>query len=466
MNVNLGTASQEAAGRCVRGKKAVRRLASLMCVVMMSATAIAAASDPAAEWPLERDIFNSGRLGEVPFGFASWRDLFAEQERLNDAAASVLADPHAAAQLADVIASPAARRLQVYWKGGLEDSTRRLLARLRTRMPVDWHSAGFSRVEMLAASRRALALEEVIGAGPRSDGSGLDITFNPGSARNGVTASLLAKVERVAPGMRLNASVGPAVQFAHSRDDMSLPFYGGGRISDSLLKNVCSLGMPVNFDWAGARQSGWLTAGHCVHANMKSRVHAGSTLIGSVHSRSEGWDVAIIHSTADKLEARVFVGRPAGESAAVPIGSVRTSVTGNVVFSSGSSTGLNGPLAITALDQFVEYDGSLVCAERRDCANIPGYRISSLVRAKHLHGRTAVANGDSGGVAFSFDTDGRAVARGILSQKDPLTKVTCPSDHRMPSGDGNSCTHTLLFADFELYRKVFKVSPLTSNWPR
>jgi hypothetical protein len=437
-----------------------------MCAAMMAFATVVSAADPAADWPLDRDILTNGRLGEVPFGFASWRDLFDEQERLNDAAASILADPHAAAQLAGVIASPAARRLQVYWKGELRDSTRRLLSRLRTRMPVDWHSADFSRAEMLAASHRALALEEVIGAGPRSDGSGLDITLDPGAAMSGVTAALLSKVAKAAPGMRLNPTMGPATQFVHSRDSMSLPFYGGGRISDSRLRAPCSLGMPVTFDKFGTAQIGWLTAAHCVHPSMLSRVNAGSILIGSVHSRSDGWDVAIILSTANTVEGRVFVGRPAGQSAAVPIGDVRTSVIGNVVFSSGSSTGLNGPLIITALDQSVEYKDVTYCAERGDCGTVKGHTISSLVRAEHQNGLTAVGSGDSGGVAFSFDKDGRAVARGILSQRDPKTRVPCPSDHRVPVHDDNYCTSALLFADFELYRQVFKVNPVTSNWPR
>src|SRR4051812_43734085 len=56
----------------------------------------------------------------VPGGFASWRALFAEQDRLNAAAGEITAARGEG--FAGVVVAPEARRLTVYWKGRVPGS--------------------------------------------------------------------------------------------------------------------------------------------------------------------------------------------------------------------------------------------------------------------------------------------------------------------------------------------------------
>jgi hypothetical protein len=454
------------AGRGVRRDKTARQVARALCFMLLGAATMTTAADPAAEWPLERDIFASGRLGEVPYGFSDWRELFAEQERLNAAAQRILDDPDAAGQLADVIASPGARRLQVYWKGDVTESTRRLLAELRQQVPIELHAARYSRSELLAAGRRALALDEVVEFAPRPDGSGLDIGLDRHVAHRGITPALLARLSQLAPGMQFNAAVVSGAQFAHARDNMPSPYYGGGRIIDDQLDEPCSLGVPFSRTRNGVQELGWITASHCTHANLKGGVYAGSSLLGPVHLRAPTYDMATILTSRNDIEPRIYVGRPSGQSASVPIGNSRASITGNVVYSSGASTGLNGPLLITGLGHEVEVPDKWACAERRDCwVYEEGFTIGNLTRVRHLLGLTAAADGDSGGPVFSFHPDGTAVVRGITSQKDDPV-VTCPSDHRMPKHKDNTCNAGMFFIDIGAISTGFQLSVITTNWPR
>jgi hypothetical protein len=425
-----------------------------------------AAAAPASTDPSPGDrILSEAFLGPVPFGFADWRALFAEQERLNAAAYRLMAHRHADEQLSGIVASPGERRLQVYWKGEMRESTRRLLGELRASVPVQVEPARFSRAELLAAGARILSLDEVSGVTARIDGSGIDIEFDRSRGAGRSTSETLALAARMAPGMRFDLRL-QEPGLANARNAMTLPGYAGGFIKSDKLEQPCSLGLPVLRTASG--KYGWLTAAHCTSPDVGDRIFNGSLLLGEVVSKLRTIDTSVISANrAEDVARRIFVGGPAGENAAIPIYTSREAVTGNIVYSSGAALGLTGPLVVgkpstrDVLPTTVCFGQSSTTAAT-DCVTVPGFTIVDIFLTTPLYGGAATVPGESGGAVFSFHTDGRAIARGVASGYDsPI--VSCPAGHRAQKGE--RCRGTMSFVRIQSIMSNLKVSVLTSNWP-
>ena len=110
----------------------------------------------------------------VPGGFASWKELLTLQQRMNTAAARItkIAQRDAKSGFAGVVADPATRKLQVYWKGEAPAS---LVATSRATVPTEVLPAAYTRRELdvAAAKLRRSAGDKITTVGPRADGAGL-----------------------------------------------------------------------------------------------------------------------------------------------------------------------------------------------------------------------------------------------------------------------------------------------------
>lgn len=441
-----------------------------LCLAAVTATA---AADAAAlgELPLEPNILSSPALGPIPGDFATWSELFAVQERLNAAALRIFDDPHAAAHLAGIVAAPETRKLQVYWKGTIPAATETLLAELRRAVPIDVSPAMYSHAELLAAHRAAIQEPFVLEANPKVDGSGLHIVFDRAHRDEVRVDTLHAKLRSVlhaAPALDITYSR-PGT-FVATRDKPAVPAFAGAWINLEGGKEGCTLGVPV----MNGTTRGWLTAEHCV-GPIGKRVRLQSSsgqVIGTIGATDSPHDAAFIRAST-QVVGRLYVGRPYGENASVPVAPPARNIVGNIVFASGAATGLNGALRIEQIVPRYAKMGikktpipgcpiaSSVCYEGTPV--VVGY-ISDAVRARHISNLTAVGNGDSGGVAFSFTPDGRAQPRGILVYHEKENKVVCPSGHRLKSPD--YCASEVIYTNLDKVIEAGTVatSVITSSW--
>jgi hypothetical protein len=438
--------------------------------------------------PLEPRILSSPTLGPVPGDFANWSELFAMQERLNAAARQILADPAAAANLAGIIAAPDERHLQVFWKGETPASTRALLAQLRRDVPIVVRAARYSRAELLAAHQRVMQEPHVMQANPKTDGSGLDVVFDERHTDTILRAALSRRVDALLAGIPARySSASPSMAVA-SRDASARPPFSGSRIIGGASDgSACSLGAPVYLDNVndGLQTYGWLTARHCTGPvgtriyNTQTKSDKKSSVIGTMRHSAGNTDAAFIEGSPTK--ARLFVGRPFEETASVPIGGSSSNFEGNLVFTSGSATGLNGALRVLSNtpsiteeawvckswedtpDGFRTYDGAANCVLEKKIVTF-----YNVARAEHIRGLAAVGDGDSGGVAFSFLPDGRALVRGVIARKGKA-RVDCPAEHRVPMDGANAvhnfCSSEVQFVDWDALVSLGVVSGvLTGTW--
>lgn len=444
----------------VRGKPLIVILmAALLFHAAAAAGAGAADTDPLAGLRLERNILSSPSLGPVPAGFANWRELFVEQARLNAAARELEADSAATAQLGGIVADPRSRQLQVYWKGDVPQKTLELLATLRRDVPVTVFPANYSSDELLAEATRISRDPRVVWAAPAADASGLDLTLERHLGASD-RANLLRDLQGA--GLLSSVSMGETPLLVHSRDDAGSPMFAGARIrpKDHIL--YCTLGFGVQKDINGPL--GWLTADHCtpdepakyafsdMYNTKKGAEERGSLKIGAMSIKSVDYGAGFIKAASGVNVGRfVYVGRPFGEDAAVPVGGMQRTYAGNFVFASGSSNGLTGALLVTHARK-ITLDGTKM-----------------MTRAIHQGALAtgqgaAVGNGDSGGPVFAFMADGRAEARGVIVMRDPNLLTPCPSVTRTSEPE-ERCSIGVYFADVERISSGWSVNVLVGDWP-
>lgn len=486
-----------------RACDSLRRRAKSAAAVLLSAASIVSLSTRAhAEsfaTPTFRNVLSDPALGPVPGDFSSWRELFAEQARLNAAADRIDADPHARAHLAGIVADPTQHKLQVYWKGAVTTSTRRLLATVEREVVVAWFSAEFSHAELLAASEAVVSRPNVVQVSAKIDGSGLDVVLREASPLHSETvAHVNNDAGHSTHSVPLSYSYGEPIEPVFSRDADVAPYYGGSRYWIPSADQGCSTAFGVRRN--SSSEAGWLTAGHCSGSpNRNSRpepipVFVGrgtgnqidddlGASFGNMWNRDVVWNNAEDDSNEDMafitalnpadVGQWIYVGRPLGDSAAIPVAGVGVNRVGNFVFSSGASTGLNGALKIVAVDvtSTVTKDMFDPNWNPRDCRapctpqRIPALHDSHGVKAVHVgqDGQpdfaSAAGKGDSGGAVFAFAPDGRALAMGIVHTTEGT--VECPSDNR----NAVRCSSTLFFADITRALKRFDVTLNTRNWP-
>jgi hypothetical protein len=377
-----------------------------------------------------------------------------------------------------------------------------LLAAVERDVPVEWLSAKFSRAELLAASEVVVGRSDVVQVSAKIDGSGLDVMLREASPLHSeMVAHVNNDVGHSMHSVPLSYSYGEPVEPAFSRDADIAPYYGGSRYWIPSADQGCSTAFGVRRN--SSTEAGWLTAGHCSGSpDRNSRPEPIPVFIGrgignqvdddlgasfgNMWNRDVVWkyskddtneDMAFITAVnpAD-VGQWIYVGRPIGDSAAIPIAGAGVNRVGNFVFSSGASTGLNGPLKILAVDVTSTVQGEMdnpYVTPQSDCRDNCEEALKSRPALYDHHGVKAVhvgqdgqpdftsaaGKGDSGGPVFAFALDGRALAMGIVHTTEGT--VECPSDNR----NAVKCSSTLFFADIARALKRFDVTLNTRNWP-
>ncbi|MFC0033946.1 S1 family peptidase [Micromonospora chaiyaphumensis] len=325
----------------------------------------------------------------VPGGFASWRALFAAQDRLNAAAGEITAARGAG--FAGVVAAPESRRLTVYWKGRVPGAVRDLAERLD--VPVTFKPARFHQREMDAEARRLAADPRAVSVAAKVDGSGLAVT---------VTGKALASGKRDLLGtarLPLSVRTTPSATLLNRQNDFA-PYWGGARY---YAGGGCTTGFGVY--WNDARQI--LSAGHCGANGQVAYDGGGPTnTMGPIINDNNPRDTLMIRVAAG---GRIYTGAY-NAATSIGVGGAASDYVGNYVCTGGSSSGEHCSLRVDVVNQFVNV----------------GYVIGPVTQANHIvAGGCAAAPGDSGGPVYSYRSDGRIDARGTVSAGVTGTAV-CP----------------------------------------
>ncbi len=110
----------------------------------------------------------------APAGFASWKQVWAYQARLNAAAETILAAGDAGN--ASIVADPTRRELRVYWHGAVPATVRTTAGLLG--VPVTFRAAAFTHRELVIDAKRLAEAGRVVSAAPATNGSGLAVTVD------------------------------------------------------------------------------------------------------------------------------------------------------------------------------------------------------------------------------------------------------------------------------------------------
>lgn len=343
-----------------------------MVLAVAAAAAPAAAEQakpPAAPAPAQA-------AGAVPGGFATWGELFAMQDKLNAAATRIVGARGAG--YAGIVASPASRWLNVYWKGEVPQAIRDLAGRLG--VPVTFTAARFTERELLAEAKRLGADSQVLAIGPKADGSGLSISVATQSAlRSGLLAT--ARVP-------LQVSTKGRPQLA-SRQNDSMPYYGGARYTNMTTGAGCTTGWGLFIP--GEIQEPMLTAGHCGEDGEGAMDGGGNPAVdtmGVIFGDDDTRDTMII----DTPSAGTIWTGPNNSNSIIGVFGVQSDFVGNLVCDSGATTGEQCNIEVT------EVNGTFL-----------GF--TPMVTAEEKSGNCVIDLGDSGGPVFTYNST-RAFVRG------------------------------------------------------
>ncbi|MEO3814641.1 hypothetical protein ABGB17_37075 [Sphaerisporangium sp. B11E5] len=342
-------------------------------------------------------------VGEVPGGFASWKDLLVTQDKLVSAADRVTAAVKAGdgTGFAGIVAAPENRELRVYWKGDTPASIAGLVGLLRRDVPVRVLPAAYSARELERETNRLIrtsggALTSIT---PNADGSGLTVSgADRGLAR--------AKVAGSAVPVTVEEGVTPAP--AYSRWNDSAPWWGGAawRIAGSTQTIGCSTGFAVTL--GGATRM--LSAGHC---GTPGQVATDPTneVIGAISYVNVNRDLMLITTNAG---ARVYNNDFAATPPewGNPVAGATGSYTGMYICTSGAYSGTVCLCQVRATNITI-YTGNTV--------------LTGMVLAEHTEHKNAAGQGDSGGPVEnpSPTNTSRQNMLGTISFIDTSAPATC-----------------------------------------
>jgi hypothetical protein len=380
---------------CCARSAALRRAAIAGVSVVL---ALASLASPAVAADDRRSLARSSvqPTGTLPAGFTTWAELFAVQDKLNSAAARIVA--MRGAGYAGIVAAPQNRALRVYWKGSVPTALRQLAGRLG--VPVTLLPARFTERELLAEAKRLAADPRVRSVGPEVDGSGL--TINVSNAGQQAIRFGTLRAGRIP----LHVQSEPAPQPLDSRQNDISPYWGGGKY---LVGGAsCSTGFAVF--WNGLTHM--LSAGHCAD-NGQIAVDGGGNpgrdTMGGVFNDNNGRDTLMINTPT---QGAVYIGS-FNNNFGVPVEGVAADFPGNVVCTGGARTGEHCGLTVTHVNQSDAGFFPLTRAEVRGCA---------------------AARGDSGGPVYHYAHANSIIARGTISTGRPGT-ASCPN---APVADSSS----------------------------
>ncbi|MBB6476238.1 hypothetical protein BJ992_005669 [Sphaerisporangium rubeum] len=331
--------------------------------------------------------------GPVPGGYATWKDLLLDQQKMVKAADRITA--LSADGYAGVVLAPENRELRLYWKGDTPKRVGDLIGVLRRDVAISVLPARYSARELAREAARLIAANRdlITSVEPNQDGSGLRATTAAtGVARTAITGTSVP--------VTFEHGVRPKVA---SRWDDSPPWWGGSVWG--VPTAACTTGFAVTYQGASKI---W-TSAHCANVGQTA-VDPTGQVIGPVTHDDATRDSLLIGASA---AGRVFnnpVGSVATEFSNAVVGT-QSSFVGMFVCTSGGFSGTNCNIKVTAINVTIN----------------PGWIITGTVRAEQQAFTNAAGGGDSGGpveVTNPANTN-QVFAAGIITATDFGTQVPC-----------------------------------------
>lgn len=261
-----------------------------------------------------------------------------------------------------------------------------------------------SREDMRTAALEVMRTTQASSVQISENGSGIVATFTPDDLRD-ASPSAASNPMLSRAGVPVDVRIGEPPVPAGGTRQLPTPTSGwdpGARIDTG----GCSTGFGVRDSSGNAHL---LTAAHCYENGQVLR--AGRGTLGTTHGRNPGRD--IIRIDVDSVSPYVQDGPWNGPRDVRKIIGASSNPTGSYVCTSGSWTGVNCNLLVTASTSWIWMNNRLVEVVAAEVSNISPTGI-------------AVGKGDSGGPVFGYlphPTD--RIARGIISALSD--KVPCPS---------------------------------------
>lgn len=338
--------------------------------------------------------------GEVPGGFASWKELLTLQKKLVTAADRVTAavEGLGGGGFAGIVAAPQNRELRIHWKGAVPGRVADLVTELREDVPVRVLPAAFSARELKRETDRLVRVSAgaFTSITPNVDGSGLTVT----GADVRLTRS---KVAGSAVSVTVEAGVAPAPA---SRWNDSPPWWAGAAARNAATGAGCSTGWTVNY--GGATRM--LSVPHCGTPGQLMTDPTGEP-IGPVAAANVPRDVMLVTATAGGRVYNNYPGTISPEFGNKVAGTTGTYV-GMMLCTSGAYSGTVCLCQVKAVGVTI-YTG-------RDT-------IFGMARVEHTQYKNAAGQGDSGGPVETPDptelTEQYAV--GTISAIDTSAPAAC-----------------------------------------
>lgn len=269
---------------------------------------------------------------------------------------------------------------------------------------------------------------DVTWAGPRPDGSGLDVgvaTAPTAAAAKGAQQQTYVDVPVT---VTVDSDVVPA-----SRDYDVSPFIAGAdmiRDAGGGYVSYCSTAFAFTHMDLTTRvvTERMFTADHCgpTGAVWRTGRNLGNPIVGTAQSTFTP-QADIKAMSGGDYNPYMYYGANTSNSAVAIFGYV-TPIVGAIVCYSGAPSGTVCGNEVTHTDLVVSYGGSLT--------------YEGLTRTVQTSGTPAVGNGDSGGPAFVIASGGYVYAAGIISGMSGAG-TSCTGD---PSTTSRKCSATVFFA--------------------
>lgn len=300
--------------------------------------------------------------------------LHAFQQKLNAAALRILAA--GGAGNASIVAAPGNQELRVYWNGAVPASVRKLAGGLD--VPVKFLPALYSHRDLVAEAKRLAADPRVAEVAAKPDGSGLAVTVIAG-AKPAASQDLLATAR-----MPLTITAGQRPQAMFSRQFDTPAFWGGSRFNTDV--GGCTNGFALNIPNNPPAYLYEITAGHCWNGSGGATIPGQPSPTGQPMGKDPCRDITLIRYPAG-LSGRVYTGGFDSQTS-LPVFGEQADFVGNLVTTSGATSGEHMDIPVLAVDVFSAVNG-IACSP-----------VGPLTKAGFSDDTCAVAPGDSGGPVY------------------------------------------------------------------
>jgi hypothetical protein len=345
---------------------------------------VGAAGSPASKRPISSP---ARPAAPVPHGFASWSQVFAMQAKLDAAATRIAA---ASGGNASIVTAPLKRELHVFWAGAVPASARAIARRVG--VSATFQHAAFRQRALVAEAKRLAAAPGVVEASPKADGSGVNVVV---AATAGSAAQLPPAVAASRFPLTVTTGRRPSAMFSRQAD--TPPFWGGSRYNSPV--GGCSNGFALSVpNTANVFE---LSAGHCGDNNQNVTIPGQTSPTGTITNKQQCRDNMAIYYPAG-VAGRVYTGA-FNSSSSARVSASTSDFVGDLVVSSGATSGENFNIPVQAVDVFGSVNG------------IPCSTVGPLTQAGFSNRNCADAPGDSGGPVYSYASDGSVIGRGTVT---------------------------------------------------